>query len=115
TGEYERLPGQFLTLHLAFFRCRMNACFLEFLDEIPVGGLGEKLRDARSHLRSYLRHFLQPLFFRRSQVFERGKMLTKALPGALADKTDPERINQPGERILLAPLNLFEKILRGLF
>src|SRR2546425_13163912 len=42
-------------------------------------------------------------------------MLREELAGALADKTDPERINQPGERILLAPLNLVEKVLRGFF
>src|SRR6266581_4136456 len=104
--EYKTLPGEFLALHNAFFRCRMHARLVQLLDELAIGSLRKKFHDARGDFRPHFRHFLKLLFFRRRQFLQRRKMFRQQLTRPLAHKLYAQRVNQPRQRLFLARLNL---------
>src|SRR5256884_1757825 len=115
SSKDKRLPCQLIALDLALFCRGVHSRLRQFLDQLPVRRLREKLRDARRHLRTHFRYLFEFLLFCRRQLLQRGKLFRQQLPCSLAHKLNPQRIIQPRQRILLARCNLLQQILRGLF
>ena len=70
TCEDERLACKFVALYLALFRCGMHARLVKFLDELAIGGLGEKLGDGSGNFRADFVNCHELLFVCRCQFFE---------------------------------------------
>src|SRR3989441_11379490 len=112
TGEDENLAGQRSRLMRPLWRptCHVDAGLGEPADELVISGLVGKCPDRRGHDGPDFRHRLQRLGRRLHDALHRPEMAREGRRRLLSNVTDPERVDQAGEVVLLAALDLIDDV-----